>query len=67
MPDISIVSLSYLEYYHMESMKKQGAYSDELSVQKQSEIIEKLKLKRGNREDDDVALKTSDLQYFALK
>lgn len=65
MNEIITVPLSYLEYYHRESLDN-PSYSTETNIRKQEEIIHSLKKKGGTGEDNEVAMKKSDLYYFQL-
>ena len=64
-PDIVLVPLSYLEYYHSES-KQNPFYSSPEKIQKQEEILHKLKEKGGVGEDSEIAIKRSELEVFQL-
>lgn len=63
--DILTVPLSYLHYYHNESVKNPH-YTTEQNVHKQKEILVTLKKKGGIGEDQEVAIKRKDLDYFKL-
>lgn len=65
MSDIISVPLSYLEYYHMESIKNPH-YSTESNIAKQSDILDFLNKKGGVGEDSEIAMKKSDLMLFRL-
>lgn len=66
MEEIIIVPLSYLEYYHRESLDN-PCYASEFNIIKQEEIIHSLKKKGGVGEDNEVAMRKSDLQFFSLQ
>ena len=66
MKDIITVPMSYLQYYHEESVKNPH-YTTEEKIQKQIEIMEKMKKKGGIGLDDEVAIKTKELACFNLK
>lgn len=65
MDEIVVVPLSYLQHYHQESLQN-PQYSTDFKQHKQREILTKLKKKGGVGEDEEVALKKSDLRYFQL-
>lgn len=64
--DILLVPLSYLEYYHAESLNN-SHYTTQLKLQKQQEVLKTLRKKGGIGEDCEVAIKQKDLTYFTLQ
>lgn len=65
MQDIINLPLSFLEYYHQESVQN-PFYSTPQKIEKQKEILGRLRQKGGIGEDKEVAVKQQDMKYFSL-